>query len=166
MKKINRFYHRFDSTEIGNGARIMAWIFAIINLPAFIFSVFFFYAWPITLPGIILYVHYWRSGLDGLEYTKTKNMWILTIIYNLILFTVGFMITLADGAPLGLFALLLPSLLGSGMAGIALKALEAHRDQKNEIPETLVIEMDGEWEDSSTIPSTIESVAVENWVVA
>lgn len=166
MKKINRFYHRFDSTEIGNGARIMAWVFAILNLPGFIFSIFCFYAWPITIPGMILYVNYWRSGLDFLEADKTRNIWIWTLVYNLVLFTAGSLILLSDGTTVEQAALLLPSLLGSGMAGIALKALQAHRDSKHSPEEIIVIEMDGEIETLKTNTSSSEYIPVENWAIA
>lgn len=166
MKKINRFYHRFDSSEIGNGARIMAWVFSIVNLPGFIFSIFCFYAWPITIPGMILYVNYWRSGLDLLDADKTRNIWIWTLVYNLLLFTVGSLILLSEGTTIELAVLLLPSLLGSGMAGIALKALEAHRDRDNFPQESIVIEMDGEMIDTTVTTSTTEPIPVDNWVIA
>lgn len=166
MKKINRFYHRFDSAEIGNGARIMAWVFAILNLPGFIFSIFFFYAWPITIPGMILYVNYWRSGLDLLPADKTRNIWIWTLVYNLALFTAGSLILLNGRPDVELLTLLLPSLLGSGMAGIALKALQAHRDYTQTPQENIVIEMDGEIESIKPNATLSEYIPVENWAIA
>lgn len=166
MKKLNRFYHRFDSAEIGNGARIMAWIFAILNLPGFIFSIFFFYAWLITIPGMILYVNYWRSGFDMLSADKTRNIWIWTLVYNLALFTAGSMILLSGEPNIELATLLLPSLFGSGMAGIALKALQAHRDYIRTPQANIVIEMDGEIENIKTNATLSEYIPVENWAIA
>lgn len=166
MKKLNRFNQCFDSAEIGNGAQIMAWVFAILNLPGFIFSIFFFYAWPITIPGMILYVNYWRSGFNLLTADKTRTMWIFTLVYNLVLFTAGSMILLSGEPNIELAALLLPSLLGSGMAGIALKALQDHQDYIRTAQENIVIEMDGEIENIKTNTTLSEYIPVENWAIA
>lgn len=165
MDRINRFYRRFDSIEVGNGARIMAWIFAILNLPAFIFSVFFFYAWPVTIPGMILYVNYWRSGLDRLSFENTRSIWIGTVVYNLALFIVGGIILLNNVHSFQLEEglILLPSLLASGMAGISLRALKAHREALPDDDTSLTIPTDGEYDTStfSSIPTAHLHVTTE-----
>lgn len=62
----------------------LALIFIIVNLVPFIFGVVFFFT-IIPIPGIILYIFYWRILNTKTSIQEIRNTWIATAIYNLLL---------------------------------------------------------------------------------
>ena len=128
MRRLQALHRRLHSEEIGSGARIMAWIFALINIPGFILALATFWLWPITIPGMILFFNYWRSGFNRMTYSQTEALWIWTIVYNLFLLITGSLVLAIDGGSWEIWPALLPSLFGTAMAGIALRALRDHQD--------------------------------------
>ncbi|RYD82939.1 MAG: hypothetical protein EOP53_02265 [Sphingobacteriales bacterium] len=62
----------------------LAIIFIIANLIPFIFGIVFFFL-IIPIPGIILYIFYWRILNQKTSLQEIRNTWIATAIYNFLL---------------------------------------------------------------------------------
>ena len=167
MTAINRIYRRLASDEIGHGARLMAWIFALINLPGFLFALVFIWAWPLTIPGMILYVNYWRSAFDKLSWSSTKSLWMWSLFYNLLLVVLGTAV-IVDSPSWGTWGMVLPSILGSGMSAIAIRALNDHKTELARSATLLGAELAPEYDSNDEVQTSEsnQAIPVENWTIA
>lgn len=166
MRRLQALHRRLHSEEIGSGARIMAWVFALINIPGFLIALVTIWFWPITIPGMILFANYWRSAFDKMTYSQTEGLWIWTIVYNLFLLVTGSLILGVDGGSWEMWPALLPSLFGATMAGIALRALKDHRENPP-VEQEKDLNM-GEFlsETDKRHSTDIKPIRVENWHIA
>lgn len=120
------FLRRFHSDEVGAGARLIAWGFALINIPTALLALVAFFFLPLTFPGLVLFVNYWRSALDKMSVSSTKSLWAWTIVYNLVLLAALFIFTSIEPGPIAWFGLF-PA-IAAAAAGVALKSIEFHEE--------------------------------------
>ncbi len=132
--KASSLLRRLHSDEVGAGARLIAWGFALVNIPTALLALVAFIFLPLTFPGIVLYVNYWRSAMDKLSISNTKSLWAWTIIYNLILIAAGVLWLSIEADRMG-WVLIFPA-LAAAAAGVALKSIEFHEEILLEKPVT------------------------------
>lgn len=164
MNHTQKFTERWHSDEVGAGARIMALLFAIVNVPTMIAGMVFFFMIPVSLPGMVLYVNYWLSVQDRHSWKKTRNIWRWTVVYNIALVLGG--VLMADELSSGWMWFLMFPLLAAGLAGVALRSLHDHKVTQEAEKEAVAladIEAGNEICPDQVAPQSSEKLNLEEW---
>ncbi|MEZ4829134.1 MAG: hypothetical protein R3C61_23045 [Bacteroidia bacterium] len=81
--------HNFASETLTPANRLIAAIFAIVNVPLSFFAIIFPIGWVVGGPGVVLLINYFRIWADRVSAKTAKAIWAATAAYNLALM-IGF----------------------------------------------------------------------------
>ncbi len=165
MTVINRIYRLFASEEIGHGPRMLALLYAIVNLPAVLLALLAIWLWPITIPGMVMYAFFWRSAFRPGSWIHTKGLWTWTIFYNIFFLLISAFFVL-EGSFSGAVWVLIPMMLNIGISGVALRSLIDHRAaQEVDLSgsEWNMYEYPNEVESKASDRQAVERLGLESW---
>ncbi|MEZ4771745.1 MAG: hypothetical protein R3D00_01100 [Bacteroidia bacterium] len=89
MITARKIRQKFATEELTPSTRLIAMIFALINLPLAIPALIYPIGWVIGAPGLFLLYYYFRIWADKISRNNAQVVWVGTVMYNLALM-IGF----------------------------------------------------------------------------